>query len=146
MLTDAQLATLKADMQTNQAANLAAGNYRLVADYYNAPGTGLIWRPVITVEELNTAISWAEFAAVPVARQNTYLAMISPGFIDATSANIRAGFGTVFSAGGASNPQLTTLAQQTPTRLEQLFSTGNISAVFGYRCTVNDVMNALAQP
>lgn len=142
-LTTAQLATFKADIQTNQAANLAAGNHGAIALYYNSAGTGTVWRPNIDVSELNTAIVWSDFAALTVAKQNTYLAMITAGFVDATNANIRAGFTTVFGGGSQSLTNLTALAQRVPTRFEQLFTTSQVSATFGQSVSVADIVFAL---
>jgi hypothetical protein len=75
-----------------------------------------------------------------VGKQNAYLALIQ-GAIDATNANIRAGFGAIF--GGTSVTNLTALAQRVPTRFEALFTTAQVSAAFGQSVTVADVAAAL---
>ena len=143
-LTPAQWQTFKADMLTNQAGNITAGDHGAISAYYNAAGTGNIWRPSIDIAELNTAIVWADFAGRTAAQRDTYLAMISPGFIDATSSNIRDGFTAVFGAGSPSLTQLAALAQRTPTRFEQLFTTNAVSAVFGQSVSPTDVAYALS--
>ena len=122
-------------------AFLAAGNDGSIAAYYNAPGTGLIWRPSIQITELNTAIVWSDFALLSALLQNTYIAMISSGFVDATSARIRNGFSTVFTI-GASLTNLTAIAQQVPTRFEALFTTAQVTTEFGTQVRVEDVVIA----
>jgi hypothetical protein len=145
-LTAAQLAVFKAAIlaDANLAANRAAQAHGAIADYYaqNA-ASGTIWRPIITVQELNTAIVWSEFSALTALLQNAYMALISPGYIDATSANVRGGFTTIFAAGTTSRTNLTNLAQRTPTRFEALFTTAQVCSLFGYVPSVADVAQAL---
>ena len=137
------LSTLKAAIQADAAltAFLAAGNHGAVADYYNTPAAGSIWRPSISVAELNNAIVWSEFAALSVQLQNTYLAMTAGGSVDATQARIRAGFAAVFS--GVSLTNLTAMAQRAPSRFETLFTTANVCSAFGQSVTPADVAAAL---
>jgi hypothetical protein len=144
-LTAAQLATFKAAIlaDANLAANRAAQAHGAIADYYALAGTGTIWRPVITTQELNTAIVWSEFSALTALLQNAYMALISPGYIDATSANVRGGFTAIFAVGTTSRTNLTTLAQRTPTRFEALFTTANVCSLYGYTPSVADVAQAL---
>ena len=145
-MTPAQLATFKAAILADvaQTANVAAGNHGALAAYYNAvPAAPInVWRPSIAIAELNTAIVWSEFALLGAALQATYSAMIAPGSIDSTSANVRAGFGTVF-AGKVSLSNLTALAQRSAMRFEALFTSGNVCAAFGYQVSVPDIAAAL---
>jgi hypothetical protein len=147
-LTSSQQATFKADILANQAAEAAAQDIDAIVAYYNADSATSLWRPSISVDELNTAIVWAEFAGFTAVKQNCYLAMIQ-GKIDATKPNIRNGFSTIFSAqNSASLVNLTTLAKRIGTRFEVLFSTvdgaANVSSFFGAVVDRNDVINALA--
>jgi len=139
-MTPAQLTTFRAAVQVNAtiAAQRDAGDQGAVAAYYNSPDSGTIWRPDISTSELNTAIVWSEFAALTVALQNTYMALISTTTIDATKANIRGGFTTVFSAGTTSRTNLTNLAQRVPTRFESLFTTSQVCSVYGQTVTASD--------
>lgn len=144
-MTPAQLAIFKTAINGDGALATAraAGDHGAIAAYYNAAGSGTIWRPVITVAELNTAIVWSEFAALTVALQQTYLAMTQGGSIDATSANVRGGFTSVFASGTTSRTNLTNLAQRTQTRFEALFTTGQVCELFGKVVTPADVAEAL---
>ena len=143
-MTSAQAATFKAAVVADAAlaAFRTAGDAGAIAAYYNAPGTGLVWRPSITVPELNTAIVWSEFIAATVARQNGYFALIQGGSVDATKANIQAGFSTIF-AGSVSLTNLTALAQRVPTRYEQLFVVSGVTPQFGAAVSVAEVGVAL---
>jgi hypothetical protein len=143
-LTTAQLATFKAAIlaDANLATHRSNQAHGAIASYYAQNAAGTIWRPVITVEELNTAIVWSEFVTLTALFQNAYLALISPGYVDATSTNVRAGFSTIF-AGKTSLSNLTNLAQRTPSRLEALFTTSQVCSLFGYVASVSDVAEAL---
>lgn len=138
----AQLSTFKAAIlsDANLAAARTAGDMGAMVSYYNAAGTGLVWRPSISVGELNTAIVWGEFIALTQGQRDAYSAVIQ-GPIDATNANVRAGFGSIF--GGQSLTNLTALAQRVPTRFEQLFAVSQVTPVFGQSVSVADVAVAL---
>lgn len=119
-----------------------------IADNYNAVTATTLWRKSITTAELNNAIVWSEFAGLTTALQNTYLAMINVGTVDATQAGIRAGFGTVFAA-TVSLTNLTALAQRFGTRFETIAgfltveSPSNTSSVYGHVLTALEVGEAL---
>ena len=144
-MTPAQLTTFKAAIlaDANLTALRSANEHGQIAAYYNAAGTGSIWRPSISISELNTAIVWSEFASLSTALQVTYQVIVATGTVDATSANIRAGFSTVF-AGKTSLTNLTAIAARTPTVLESLFTTANVCSVFGQQVSAADVAKAMA--
>jgi len=144
-LTNSQLATFKAAIlaDSNLAAARAAGDHGAIAAYYAGASAGTIWRPSIPTPELNTAIVWSEFAVLTALQQNTYMALIAPGAVDATKANVRGGFTTVFGAATTSRANLTTIAQRTATRFEALFTTSNVCSLFGYTASVQDIVDAL---
>jgi hypothetical protein len=141
-MTPAQLATFKAAILADFPSPAARADHGAVAAYYNANGTGFIWRPSISVSEMNTAVVWSEFAVLSALLQSTYMAMVQGG-LDATSANMRGGFTTVFGPATASRANLTALAQRTPTRFEALFTASNVTQLFGYQVTPVDVAAAL---
>lgn len=143
-LSTAQLATFKSAILGDAALSNArnAGDQGAIAAYYNAPGAGSIWRPNIGASELNTAIIWSEFTTLTIVVQNAYFALLQAGVIDATNANVRAGFATVFS-GKTTLTNLTSLAARTPTKFEALFTTSNVCSCFGQTVTVADVAQAL---
>lgn len=150
-LTTAQLATFKTAIKGDAAlaAFLAGANAQAIADYYNAkaPSPPNVWRPSITVQELNTAVDWAAFAALTALKQTAYMAMTQGGFVDATSTGVRGGFQAVFGAGTASTNALNALAQRSATRFEAVFATvsgtGNNSPLFGKTCSTDDVAAAV---
>lgn len=140
-MTPAQLSSLKADILANVATRPIADMGALAA-YYNANSAASIYRPSIPVPELNTAIVWSEFMALPVQTQNAYFALIQGGTVDATKPNVRAGFGSIF-VGLVSLTNLTTLAQRLATRFESAFITANVSSAFGTVVAVSDIAAAL---
>lgn len=143
MLTTAQLATFKAAIlaDTNMTVALAALDAATIAAYYNGAGSGTVWRPSISAAELNTAIVWSQFVALPVATQNGYFALIQGATVDATNANVRTGFGTIFT--GQSLTNLTALAQRVQTKFEALFTVSQVCPLFGMQVSVTDVGAAL---
>jgi hypothetical protein len=142
-MTPSQLSTFKTAItgDANVAAALAAGDHGAIAAYYNGAGAGTIWRPSIAVSELNTAIVWSEFVALTQGQRDAYFALTNGATIDATNANIRAGFSAIFA--GTSLTNLTALAKRVPTRFEALFATSQVSQVFGQTVSVADVAAAL---
>lgn len=147
-MTPAQLTTFKTAINgdANLAADRAAGRHGVIAAYYNAAGAGSIWRPSISVAELNTAIVWSEFSVLSALLQGTYSAMTQGGFVDATVGNIRNGFSTVFGVGTTSRANLLALAARVPTRFEALFTVANVCSLFGQIVSAQDVSDALGSP
>lgn len=147
--TVAQLQAIKAAINGNAAAaaNIAAGNSGLVAQALNgAPPSGqvLIWMPDLQVSVLLTAVTWSEFIALTQGQRDAWRALTAPMTVDATNANVRAGFSAVFSA--PSSPSLTALAaiaQRGATWLESLFTTGGVTSFYNYQATVADVLAAM---
>jgi len=146
-MTPAQLTTLKAAILANTAiaAERTANNHIGIAAHYNAPGTGVVWRPVITAAELNAAVVWTEYATLTAVLQNCFQAMIAGEWVDGTNTNIRAGFASIFAGTGAAvtRANLVALAQRVPTRFEMAFMTGSVCSLFGRIVTPNDVALAM---
>lgn len=144
-LSAGQLSVFKSAILGDGALSAArtAGDQGVIAGYYNASaGAGSIWRPSISASEMNTAIVWSEFITLSAVVQNGYFALIQGGVIDATNANVRAGFASIFS-GKVSLTNLVALAARVPTRFEALFTTSNVCSCFGQTVTVADVAQAL---
>jgi len=154
MLTSSQLQALKTDILSKvgtggplQAA-YAAGNDQGIADWYNQPASPVtkVWKPSVSIAELNSAIAWADMVGIPAARQTTYLAMTQAGSIDMTDAQVRQGLVEIFGNGSTSVTGITNVGRRDATNLELLFSTGTTtktSQVFGQLLTNQDVAQAL---
>lgn len=146
-MTPAQLSTFKAHILANAAlvAERAASNHSGIAAHYNSAGTGVVWRPLITAAELNTAVVWTEYATLTAVLQNCFQAMIAAGSVDGTNTNIRAGFASIFAGTGAAvtRANLVTLAQRVPTKLEMVYMTGSVCSLYGRIVTPNDVAQAM---
>lgn len=144
-MTPGQLTVFKAAIIANGSlsAMIAANDHIGIAAFYNGVGTGVVYRPSISAAELNTAIVWTEYAALTAVFQNCYQAMIAPGTVDGSNANIRAGFGSVFAAATVTKANLVAMAQRVPTKFEMVFTTASVCSLFGVAVTANDVAQAL---
>lgn len=147
MLTTAQLAALKTDIQGQAALTsaVAAQDWVTVANFYNTATATQLWRPNVGSQEIIGAANWTAFATCTVQQQNTFLAMLLNPTVDATKANIRAGFAAVFTVAADQNA-LSAIAQRAATRLEVLFGSGGppiVSAVFGYTIPATEVQKAM---
>lgn len=146
-MTPGQLTTLKnaiaADQTMNAFPNNVDGN-RALAEYLNTvpESPSMIWKPSVSVPEMNSVIDWAAFSALTVAKQVTYQAMTQGGSVDATSSSVRGGFVTVFGNPSTTLTALTTLAQRAATRAEAIFTTGNVCALFGLSVSGSEVAQA----
>lgn len=151
MLTENQLQILKTDLFTTRANQVLSGktfdihiaesNYKILAEFYNSSTNSNIWKPDLKVTELSKAIVMSAFIALTAIKQNGYFVLTQGEFIDATNANIRTGFTTIFGAGATLN-NLTALAQRFATNFEFLFTTANVSSVYSYTLTENDIKEA----
>jgi hypothetical protein len=149
-LTSAQLATLKAGILADSTAaafpNTAQGNYDCAA-YLNAGSSPavMIWLPSVSVSVINNAIDWTAgangFISLTVSKQNAYFALTQGGVMDATQANIRAGFQAIFPA--AIVTAIQGVAQRNSTRFEAMFTTASVCSLFGRQVLPNEVNAAL---
>lgn len=144
-MTPAQVQTLKAAILADANASPArlSGDHGSIANYLNSPGAGVVFRPSITVAELNTAIVWSEYTLLPVASQNCYQAMIAGGSVDGSNPNVRAGFASIFATATQTKANLIALAQKVPTKLEAIFVTSNVCPLFGTNITAADIAAVL---
>lgn len=152
MLTENQLQILKTDLFTtiaNQvhagktfAIHIAESNYKALIEFYNSPTNNNIWKPDLKVIELSKAIVMSAFIALTAIKQKGYFVLTQGEFIDATNANIRTGFASIFGAGTTTTNNLTALAQRFATNFEFLFTTSNVSSLYGYILTEDDIREA----
>jgi len=161
-MTAAQLQILKTDITVNHAATVYNGKTLLqlwndndtenLAAYYNTIATPQVdlWKPDIPVEEVTAAIDYSVFATKTAVLQNTFLLLVKGTFVNATQANIRAGFAVVFPS-GASFTNLIALARRAATNGESLFkgalqgtnpNAAYVSSIYGYTVSGNDVYRA----
>lgn len=147
-MTPAQLTTLKTaitnDATANAMPNTSDGNFGLAAYLNTVPASPTaLWIPNVSKAALLAATNWVAFKAIVVQTQNVYLALASSDTIDATAANVRAGFGAVFA--GADLTALQNIAQRPGTRFEVIFAAGGppaVSTMFGVQVSGQDVMTA----
>lgn len=129
------LAAIKSAIEADAtaAAYIAAGNPGACADYLNAASSGptLIWRPDIPVSELLDGVIWSAFVALSTGAIAAWQALTSGGTVDATSANVRAGFVTIFGSGSQTLTNLSAIAQRPASRLEGIFTTSQVCSHYG---------------
>jgi hypothetical protein len=159
MLTDAQLATLRADIIAQGAPGgplevlYTTRQDNRIAEWYNVPASPAVklWRPNVPVADLNDAIVWADFIGLSpngAQKQQAYMAMTQAGYIKATDPQVRSGMSAIFGAASASLTAITAASQRDGTRLEVLFagapqSGARVSAVFGYEVPHEEISRAL---
>lgn len=144
-LSKLQLSTLKDAINFDAAiaAPRIAGDTGALAAYLNSPALdGFVWRPSVTAAELNAIIQWDEFLTLPVANQNAYIALITPGTIDGTNQRIRDGLAAIF-LGTQTALNLMNALARTPTRFESFFTDKNVCPVVGKLVSIPDVLTAL---
>lgn len=153
-LTPANIAVLKTDISTKLNTVLANGktlnqnlqesNFQEVADYYNTAASPQLdlWRPDLNPRDLNKFLVMTEFQALTLQKQNGWFAMIGGDEVDATSALVRTNFATIFGAGSATAINLTATAKKAATVFEKLFTTSNVSTMYKYVVSANDIESA----
>lgn len=128
--------------------HIAETNFQPIADWFNQDNspTVNIWIPNLDPKTLNQALVMSEFQALTVQKQNGWFAMIGGNEVNATIAQVRTNFGTIFS--GATLSNLTAMAQRPATRFENLSvvtnGTGKSTDMFGYIVSHQDIQMAIA--
>lgn len=152
-LTTAQQTALQAAITADVALttlNIANG-FQQIADAMNLASTPAVsvWIPNISTSAMLSAIVAADMPTT--AGLIGYLQMmLTVGIVDATQANVRTSFSTLFAA----KPTLTNLsaiAQRTGTRFEALASfitaagAASVSSVYGVKVSAFDVQQAVGK-
>lgn len=156
-LTTAQLLILKNDFKVTRANTVYSGktlkihldesNYAKIAEFYNSdfsPAT-LFWNPEVSVESVIANIVWSDFINLSQGQRDAFMALTQGGYLDATNANIRTGFASIFVNPSTTFTNLQNLSRRNATNLEKLFETSGgslVSSVFGYKVTPGDIQTA----
>lgn len=128
-LTPAQATTVRnwlvanASALSSQLSQPGGGATVAAALNQQAPGPFVVWRTDIRASQVVAAITGSEFVALTAIKQNGLMLLITPGIIDASSANIRADFSAIFAA-GTSLTALTALSKRNATYIERILATG----------------------
>ena len=143
MLTNAQLATLKADILADGTLNAFPNNsdgafsIALIYNLIVAPDFWT-WRTAVSKDELvgstsvdGTVFNWtgAGYITRSQGERDAFAQIFNgAGFVNASLANVRQAFGDIFSGGTAPAPanrtHLLTVARRKATRIEKLFASG----------------------
>jgi len=142
-------AALKTNIQGQGSLTgaVASSDWPTVANFYNAASATAVWIPNLPRSVVIANTNLVAFATKTTLLQATFTLMLLDGIVDATNANIRAGFSTVFQ--GADLTALSNIAQRLATRYEALFVSQAgppiVSAVFGQTLTPDDVQKAMGK-
>ena len=125
-LSAGQLTALATDInaQGSLASARTTHDAPAVANFYNAASATAVWRSDLRNSEVVAALVGSDVSALASSGLLGLLQLlVMPLTIDASSANIRSDFTTLFS-GKTSLTNLTAVAQRTATRIEALFGSG----------------------
>ena len=118
---------LRAELTTDPqslgyAALIAAGADAALADALNLVRAGIrVFRNDILAWEILAATVKADWDALAAGDKQLYLAMVSAGRLDATSASLRQMLGALFPAASPTRANLAAVGQRQGSRAEQLF-------------------------
>lgn len=153
-ITSAQSSTLAAAIAADPTltANGSSNQFQSIADAMNLasnPAVGL-WMPNVATSVILTALLASDMTALSAGNIGYLQMLLTVGVVDATSANVRANFSTIF-AGKTTLTNLIAAAQKTATRFEALgaFITvagaSSISTAYGIVLVAKDVQAALGK-
>jgi len=162
-LTDAQLATFKADIEgnTNQTVidALAAGANNAIADWYSGDASPDYWvyKNLVPIEEVSEVVELDDVANMTTGDNDKLKTFyqIRQGGVFAYKASDRDGFDDIFSAAAGNDTQqaLIALWKRLSNELEKVFATGGAGtngdpATMGVdgSCSLQNVRDALALP
>ena len=126
-LTEAQLATLKADILADPvlaAKPMNSDGAFAIADAYNALAVPafVVWRTSVPVEEIvNNGFIWTAVDSLTAGKARIWDWMRESGAINPSKANVRQGLQDAF---GNSQPNIAQHLKRGATRIERLFATG----------------------
>ena len=155
-MTVAQLITLKNDILTRWPTPATRPSDLDIAEFYNTPTTAPaveVWRPVVTIQELNAAIEWPYMITLTQEKQLAFQSMIWANQIDMTDLQVRQGVNAIFAApmapGTRNNINGAGCGKRTGTYFETLFVKDTnpvvkVSLFFGELLTPGDVTAALS--
>ena len=146
-LTDAQYQTLANHIRANTDVTVVAAravrNDAAITDWYNAPGTCVVWRTSVRPDEYREAIVWTAVDALSAGKARIWewitQGMTAP--IDATKANIRQGIADAWGASSATGLALQAVAKRNATRWENLWTSGTCTTVNPGMLTVEGVLS-----
>ena len=155
-VTAGQWASFRANVKAHNADAVAtayqAKNPDGIVVYYNSASGTSIWRSDIKPAELAGAIVMSEYITLTAVQQGGMLLLLQlgQGALDATSSNVRASFGTLFS-GKVTLTNLTSMAQRAASQFEAIAAyltaaaPANVCApeIFGHALTRSEAATAL---
>lgn len=112
------------------AAQKSAGSDSGIVALLNGPTKTVnptVWRTSVAAAELLGCIVWSEVSTFTAVKWAAAQAMLTPGTVDASNANIRAFFAGAFAGATQTIANMTTIAKvAAPTRAEELWGPGTV--------------------
>jgi hypothetical protein len=132
MLTDIEKSTLKtyieADATLNAYPHTSDGAFAIAAllNEEAAPAY-VVWRTDVSTSECKAAMVWTEYIGRSDAERQSWVFMLSDGFIDASDVNVQQGIQDIFSGpqGAATRAAMIEAAKRNATVVEQVFAAGS---------------------
>lgn len=153
-ITAGQWASFRAAVKAHAADSVATAYQAKDVDglvaYYNGASATSLWRPDVKPAELAAGIVMTGFVSMTAQQQNGMLLLLQlgQGGLDATNANVRASFSTLFSVASPTTlSNLTAIAQRKATQFEAIPAFVNASVcapeVYGHVLSRLEVGSAL---
>jgi hypothetical protein len=127
-LTAAQLTTLKVAILAETDAGFVVARTALawpdMVAFYNTDSAFIVWKPVLTVAEMQAVYVWSEILTLTPAQFNALTLMQNQGVLAPSVNNVRTGMAAILSGAPSTLAALTTLAKRPALRGERVFTTG----------------------
>lgn len=127
-LSAAQLIALKSaiNAETNPAVVTARQqlDWAAMEAFYNTASNFIVWKPSLSVAEMQSVYVWSEILALTPAQFNALTLMQNQGFLTPAVANVRTGMAAILAGAANTLTALTALAKRAATNGERVFATG----------------------
>lgn len=130
--TNAQFSTFANHIRNNAAVAsfIATGNNDAIADWYNQPSTFVVWRTLVTEQEITgiDGFNWTLIDGLTQGKRDEWVMLFNRvDYINPSKANVRAGILDVWSGNAAKlavNTAILDVCKRFANRVEQIFVTG----------------------
>ena len=127
-LSSAQLTALKAAINAESTPAFVTARQALdwaaMASFYNAASAFIVWKPSLTVAEMQSVYVWSEILLLTPAQYNALTLMQAQGVLTPSIANVRTGMAAILAGATNTLSALTVLAKRAATNGERVFATG----------------------
>lgn len=154
MLTNDQYITLKNDITSKLTfvyqggtfdLHLANSRHDIIAEYYNTQATPIqnIWRTDMPIEEVICEVVMADFILLPTVQREAFSVICQARNLNMRKNTIRNSIQTILGNGTTSYNNIISASRKKASNFEYLFTTNNVSEVYGYMIEPYDILTAL---